>query len=421
MKQTQRGKRPSRPLRAQQCSALGALFLSGLMVMLSGAVEAESPRNPPAEETARGTRLIDWAREEANEYFIDPDDGNLDVSRFLSSRGGFVPVPLAMTEPTLGYGGGAILLFLQPRQEAGKAGYLRPNATGFGAIATENGTWIALAGDSRYWLKGRVKTLGVVLAGRIRLDFYGLGHERILGSNPLEYQLNTVGTRFGGQYRLGDSDWWLGLTYEFVHVKASFGEDIDLPRFISFDLGPQESRLSGPGFKLTYDSRNSIFTPTKGLYSETNVATGWDALGGTTDYQKLSQIGIGYFPLSKSVFLGLRADLQRSFGSPPFYIEPALSMRGIPALRYQGRSTAQGQVELRWQFGRRFSVLGFMGGGGAWNKDASFRQAQTAYAGGVGVRYELAKLFRLHYGIDFAYGTDGGTFYFQLGSAWTLP
>ena len=135
----------------------------------------------------------------------------------------------------------------------------------------------------------------------------------------------------------------------------------------------------------------------------------------------MSQVGIAYFPLGHRLFLGLRADGQRAFGDPPFYIEPSLSMRGIPALRYQGRTMAQGEVELRWQFWRRFSVLGFVGGGGTWAKDAPVRKAQTAHAGGVGLRYELARRFRMHYGIDFAYGSDGGTFYFQMGSAWTRP
>jgi hypothetical protein len=38
-------------------------------------------------------------------------------------------------------------------------------------------------------------------------------------------------------------------------------------------------------------------------------------------------------------------------------------LRGIPAMRYQGESTAQAEAELRWQFWQRFSLVGFAGAG----------------------------------------------------------
>jgi len=400
--------------------ALQILFLAVLASSLR-ADEAASPSTPQPGKKEPRESLLAEIRDEWDKHFKDPDDDSFDVSHFLSKRYGFLPVPITLTEPTLGYGGGTALLFTQPRLDAGKEGYLRPNVTAVGGLATENGTWVAFAGDSRFWMKGRVKTLAAVLVGRIRLEFYGIGDDRIFDGEPLEYQLNTAGTRVGAQRKIGDTHWWLGLNYQYLHVNASFGEDVTLPRFLEYELGAKESVLSGPSFRVTYDSRNSSLSPSKGLLSETRLSTGWEALGGTTDYQKLSQTSIGYFPLSKTVFLGLRGDVQHSFGATPFYILPAISMRGVPALRYQGTSMAQGQAQINWRFWRRLSVLSFMGGGGTWDKNAALRNAETTYAGGVGLRYDIAKKFQLQYGVDFAYGPDGGTFYIVLGSAWTVP
>ncbi len=90
-------------------------------------------------------------------------------------------------------------------------------------------------------------------------------------------------------------------------------------------------------------------------------------------------------------------------------------------MRYQGRTVIQGQGQATWRFWKRLSLVGFMGGGGAWKKDALFNKAQTAYAGGAGLRYELARRFKLSYGIDYAWRPDGDIFDVVVGSAWKFP
>ncbi|WP_456404051.1 hypothetical protein [Thiolapillus sp.] len=42
---------------------------------------------------------------------IDPQDGYLDASNWLATRTGFLPVPIIITEPAVGYGGGLALAF----------------------------------------------------------------------------------------------------------------------------------------------------------------------------------------------------------------------------------------------------------------------------------------------------------------------
>lgn len=43
---------------------------------------------------------------------FDPEDGMLDMSRYLQDNPyGFLPVPMAITEPAVGYGGGCLVSF----------------------------------------------------------------------------------------------------------------------------------------------------------------------------------------------------------------------------------------------------------------------------------------------------------------------
>lgn len=47
-------------------------------------------------------------------------------------------------------------------------------------------------------------------------------------------------------------------------------------------------------------------------------------------------------------------------------VRPFISLRGAPIMRYQGEEVAQIETELRSQFWKRFSLVGFAGTGAAW-------------------------------------------------------
>ena len=82
---------------------------------------------------------------------------------------------------------------------------------------------------------------------------------------------------------------------------------------------------------------------------------------------------------------------------------------------------AQVESEVRWQFWKRFSAVGFAGTGAAWTGFERVDNPNTAVAGGGGFRYELARRYGMHVGLDVAYGPDGAAYYIQWGSAWARP
>jgi len=90
-------------------------------------------------------------------------------------------------------------------------------------------------------------------------------------------------------------------------------------------------------------------------------------------------------------------------------------------MRYQGEEMAQLEAELRWQFWKRFSLVGFAGGGAVWNDFERFEDSKTVVTGGTGFRYELARKYGIHMGVDVAVGPDDPAVYIQVGSAWARP
>ncbi len=140
--------------------------------------------------------------------------------------------------------------------------------------------------------------------------------------------------------------------------------------------------------------------------------------GSDYDFTKLKIYGYGYVPVHKRVVLGFRLDGKFTDGDVPFFQLPYISLRGIPAMRYQGKHTITGEVEARWNVKGRWSLVGFAGGGRAVMSLSDLNDTNPKYAGGAGFRYLLARLFGMQAGIDVARGPDDWAFYIVSGSYW---
>ena len=350
--------------------------------------------------------------------FRSPEDGEFDVSGFLDEKYGFLPVLVPITEPAVGYGAALGVAFLGQPLGAAASGHARPNVTVVGGLATANDTWAAAAGDLRYWRGGRLQTLAGLLTASVNLDFHGIGDDAALADQPLRYNLEPQGGLILAKHQLGGSRFWAGASYAF----ASTGVSFVLPPGAPVPPTTGDSDVGGITPSFTFDSRDNIFTPLRGAFVEASVGLFDEALGGDDEFQRVRLLGMQFFPLpDHRVYVGYRAEATASFGDVPFYLRPFVYLRGVPVLRYQGEEAAQVEAELRWQFWKRYSLLGFAGYGAAWNDFEELDDKLTAVAGGTGFRYEIARKYGIHMGLDLAFGPEDTAIYVQVGSAWARP
>lgn len=350
-----------------------------------------------------------------NPAFRDPADGWFDLSGFIARSYGFAPVVLPITEPAVGYGAAGALVFID-KQPAGEPGaFAPPNLTAAGGLATENGTWGVFGLDSRHWLEDRLQTIVALAYVNIHLDYYGLGSDSPFADHPVAYELTPFGGKAQVRYRLGNSRAKIGLAYSLATTRIAFEPDggtDGLPE------AARDSRLGGLTPAVSYDSRDNIFTPVHGIYAETRCGVYSKFLGSDAEYQIADVVAIGYYPLHPRVTLGTRGSAGFSSGDTPFYLRPFVYMRGVAAMRYQGEQVAQVEAEVRYQFWKRFSVVGFGGAGWTWSGSEGEAGSEPVAACGTGFRYEIARTYGLHMGVDAAWGPDESAVYVQFGSAW---
>ena len=360
------------------------------------------------------------------QLFVSEEDGKFDVSTYLSTKYGFMPIPIIITEPAIGYGGGLNLMFLHDSLASSMKRKSPPSISGIVAAGTENGTRFGAAYHLGFWKEDRIRTVTAVGALDLNIDFY----LRNLGINM---NLKGYAAYQEVMHRIAESDFFLGGNYLYVDLQSK-RNDGQLPILDPFF--ERELKMGALAAIVQYDTRDTIFTPSKGLFAKATVRRFDEKFGGNENFWRYGAKAFYFNPLSEKVILGLRfegASVHASSGdNVPYVAYPSINIRGIPAMRYQGQKMLLGEMQLRWEIKERWNLVLFGGAGkvfgdenrfelgtGVVKENLSFKDAPSHPAGGVGFRYELARKFGLWGGLDFATSeANDFAFYITIGSAW---
>jgi hypothetical protein len=347
----------------------------------------------------------------------DTLDGKVDFSRFLiEDPNGFIPVPFIITEPALGGFGLAVApMFLkQKKRPPGYQGYIPPDITAAFGMYTVNNSWmlggIRIGSFPQAGIKYRVG-LGV---GDLNLSFYR--DIKNVGEKEFEFNVHMIPVFLSFSKRVLKRDVYLGLQYLYAKNKLTALFLDSLPE--SIQSNTFSSEIGSLGVFADWDKRDNFFTADKGfrvnvLYT---MNDNWTASDFT--YQRLAGLFNWFIPIQKTWISGFRMETNFVYGNPPFYALPSLAMRGVPAIRFQGSTTALLETEQRIDLNKRWSAVAFAGVGKALQDDESFGESQTAYNVGAGFRYLIARAFKIRAGIDVAKGPGSFGWYIVFGHNW---
>lgn len=379
-----------------------------------------------------GSTLAAPAQADLAEQFFDPIDGRFDASSYLSDNAfGFLPIPVIITEPAVDGGLGMTGLFFHEsdedaavRKEAmlssgNAAAHLLPPSVSavFGAY-TGNESWVFGAGHMGFFKEGKIRYQGGGGYGDFNLDYYSIGDIEL--SRPISLNTKSAAVFQTLKFQVGDSHVFVGAAQRYIEAELSLkrsddGTGGDLGNLLTSDV-----TTSGLGLVAEFDTRDNLFTPKTGFYYDFSYVAYRDSIGSDIDYDLYSLGGLNYFRLSKSLRGGLRlnAEIVDSDEILPPFAQPAMSLRGVPAARYQGTYVGVIEGEITWELDARWSLLGFAGVGRAANSGSEFSSASSRVSKGLGFRYEIARRYGLHMGVDVARGPEDTVLYIQAGSAW---
>lgn len=363
--------------------------------------------------------------------FIDPKDGKFDLSDWLLKQKGFLPIGDIITEPAVGFGLGLGLAFFhesfgqkieeaQSEQEGEKVDgkYKKlapPSISGIFGAKTENGTWGAGGFHFGSWKNDNIRYLGGVGLMSVNLTFYGKSEDSIL-KDGVDYNLDGWGVLQKLLFRMAASDVFLGAKLTYFDAKNTF----DLSNIpIEVEQWELNFKNVGLGIVIEYDSRDNIFAPNHGVHLDVS-AMFYNGEGILPDsireYQITQAKNKWYYPVLPNLIMGWRVQADLSTGLVPFYALPAIDLRGIPYNRYQGSHVLETELEARYQITERWGVIPFVGVGATADELNEFGSSSARWAGGIGIRYLIARKMRLSYGIDVARGPEDWAIYFKVGS-----
>jgi len=362
------------------------------------------------------TGVSDWF----DDNLIDPQDGMMDASDYLASAAGFLPVPIIITEPAVGFGLGLAVAYFHPPKELDSEAHPHHGppsiSVGF-AAETDNGTYLYGGAHSGVWKDDHIRYVGALAQINVNMTFYP---ERMgdgpINDNGIKFNIDGAFVLQEMQFRLHESNWWIGGNYLYVTADNTFklGEnlppDFPDPKF-GFDL-------AALGVFIEYDGRNTIFTPSKGLAAKFEYKNYDDNWGSDFDYDHFMGSLYHYTPFGDYSSLGLRLEAEKVNGNTPFFAYPFVNLRGIPAMRYQGSDVITGEIEYLWGITPRWSLVFFAGLGHTSAIREFNGKSRTVGAGGTGFRYRLARKYGLQAGLDIARGPEDTSIYLTVGSAW---
>jgi hypothetical protein len=338
---------------------------------------------------------------------------DLDRPEATTQRGNWVIAPIPFRNELLGAGLvlGAGYLY----GASGTDSNARHSVAAAAGMYAEGGSWTALAGHRRYWSGQRRRTTAVVATGDL---LYDIELELADGDRQLGLQQEFTGISLEAAQKVGESV-WLGLGYRGGTTR------VDLPRFsaeLPEEIAPGTTiDLSNLLLTAELDTRDSDLYPRSGRNAQAEALIARHEIGSDYDYVSVELEWNAYRTIGIAHVLAWRIAGKLVDGDPPFFamswFGSGVDLRGYTPGRYIGESMIAAQAEWRWQATPRWGFVAFGGTGKVSGALGNIDTDSWLPAGGVGVRFRLAKALPLNMRADFAWGRDDSTFALSVGEA----
>lgn len=288
------------------------------------------------------------------------------------------------------------------------------NVTLFGDVATSGFCLIGVSGNNLF--KGdRYRLNYKMYLYSFPTLFYGVGYE-----NGLDKDHKSSYKRFQSRmqatflFRIAKA-LFAGpqLSWDYVH-----GTNAEHPAY----WNGQDMTISSfsPGLSLTYDSRDNLTAPYKGIYVNVNQRFFIKGFNKTYHFNSTDVTANFYTPVWKGGVLAAQLHGLFNYGGQVPWFQMAMvggnsSMRGYFEGRYRDKNMLDGQIELRQHIWKRHGVVMWAGAANIFPETKAIRFKKTLPNFGFGYRWEFKK--RVNIRLDYGFGRHISGFLFNINEA----
>ncbi|MGB1039683.1 MAG: BamA/TamA family outer membrane protein [Flavobacteriales bacterium] len=234
------------------------------------------------------------------------------------------------------------------------------------------------------------------------LEFYDANYPRII---------STVSYRFTDNFLAG-------ISYRFDKFKIPKTDSL-LTKLKP--KGFNGGLLSTLGVELTYDSRNDIFYPSKGIFATLKIDNSSNFTFSNFDYWSVLLNASYYTQLADNHILALNFTTGSQIGNSPFYnyfyLSSGKNARGFDDRRFLDNNLNLFQAEYRFPIYKRLRGCAFTSLGTVSNTYSDLYSNPQKFSYGAGLRFQLNKKQLSHLRADVAHSYEGFQFYITIGEA----
>ena len=330
--------------------------------------------------------------------------------------GGWIVLPVVYYTPetSLAFGLGAMYYFRLSGQESKQ----RPSSVRTLLVYTQKKQWMIIFSPEFYLKNEQYLLQGNFMLSKFKSKFWGVGPDT-LEEDEEDYGYRVTDVFLKLQKKIF-SRLNFALQYEHQNNNVTEIKERGLLETGLF-LGSEGAKVSGLSLLVNWDSRDNIFSPSRGSFCQSAVTFFRKTFGSDYHFDRFNLDLRTYFRLLPDHVLAIHGFFSFTSGELPFQMLPFLGgpmiMRGFYQGRYRDRHAVVFHMEYRLPLWRRLSAVGFASAGDVADKISRFILTNFKIAFGTGIRFALKPEEKLNLRFDIGFSRESVGFYFTLTEA----
>lgn len=286
------------------------------------------------------------------------------------------------------------------------------NVSVYGDLTTSGFYMIGIGGNTIF-PKGKFRIDADLAFSSFPSKYWGIGYESGREDHYSEYTADEIKLKLDFLAQIVKNG-YIGITGNFRNIAGKSFDEIDI-----LNGAKKHNTAVGGGIIASYDSRDFIPNPYKGVYLKLEYMYYPKAMGSSFNFSKTEFIARYYTKVWKGGIMAF--DLNGIFnnGDTPWSMLALMGssrqMRGYYEGRYRDKNLIQAQIELRQHIYKRSGAAVWIGAGNVFSKFSEFELDHTLPNFGFGYRWEFKN--RVNVRIDYGIGKGDSAFYFSINEA----